>query len=102
MRQKVNLHCSKCWYKTVRKINVFQTAVPVCPRCNVKLKRKVRIECEHEGCSRFTIVEGDPTFNNYNFYSRKYDKTVDMRNVGFVCSDHEEEFDKERENDSTA
>lgn len=97
---KVRLHCTNCWHKTTREVDPKSGERPDCPKCMAPMSRRVRIDCEHEGCLRFTIVEGDPTFNNYNFYSRKYKQTVDIRNVGFVCSDHEEEFDKKNENNT--
>jgi len=60
-----------------------------CPKCpNGMLYRRIRTVCMTEGCKRWTIVEGDPTFNNWNFYHKASEQHIDIRNQGFVCDVH--------------
>jgi len=60
-----------------------------CPKCKAPMLRRIRMDCMYDNCKRWTIVEGDPTFSNYNFYSRKNKQSVDIRNQAFYCSEHE-------------
>lgn len=64
-----------------------------CFKCKTLMRRRIRLCCASEGCDKFTIVEGDPRLLNPNFYNSRYG-TYDIRIHGFVCSDHQEEYNE--------
>lgn len=96
MKKLRKLRCRQCNYETWKKFDVPADDLDSkCPKCGTSpMLVKIRLTCEYDGCKRFSIVEGDPHFNNYNFYSKKYNQVVDIRNLCFVCSDHEEEHEE--------
>jgi hypothetical protein len=58
---------------------------------NTVKQKSIRLECVYKGCKKYTVVRGDPTFNNWNFYNKKYG-TFDIRNIGFVCLKHQKNY----------
>lgn len=91
------LRCGKCGYKTEKRFEFPAEDLDTkCPKCNELhlMSAKMRLECMEDGCKKYTIVEGDPTWSNWNFWSSKYKESVDIRNVGYVCPEHHERFEK--------
>ena len=91
------LYC-RCGFKKMAKFDFpAEDLDTTCPECgNRQMYVKMQLSCGENSCKRYTVVNGDPTWANWNFYNNKYG-TFDIRNFGFVCPDHQKAYERHYE-----